>query len=77
MSFVPFSMTINLIPLLSFFNGYLNDYLSYAYVPVLVLLPVAGWIGDSLLGRYRAITSNLPISSYKLGYYNIVCDATI
>ena len=63
MSFVPFSMTTNLIPLLSFFNGYLNDYLSYAYVPVLVLLPVAGWIGDSLLGRYRAITVAIFLSA--------------
>ena len=26
------------------------------YTPVLVLLPVAGWISDSLLGRYCAIT---------------------
>ena len=62
MSFVLFSMTIHLIPLLSFY-GHLNNYLSYAYVPVLVLLPVAGWIGDSLLGRYRAITVAIFLSA--------------
>ena len=62
MSFVLFSITIHLIPLLSFY-GHLNNYLSYAYVPVLVLLPVAGWIGDSLLGRYRAITVAIFLSA--------------
>ena len=37
-------------------NPVLNSFLSTAYVALLVLLPVAGWIGDSLFGRYRAIT---------------------
>ena len=38
------------------FPAKLNDYLVNFYSGLLVLLPVAGWIGDSLLGRYRAIT---------------------
>ena len=42
--------------LLLFPNPVLNSFLSTAYVALLVLLPVAGWIGDSLFGRYRAIT---------------------
>ena len=62
MSFVLFSITIRLIPLL-FIYRHFNIYLSYAYVPVLVLLPVAGWIGDSLLGRYRAITVAIFLSA--------------
>ena len=50
MSFVLFSITMNLFPLLSLINRDFND---YAYLPVLVLLLVTGWIGDTLLGRYR------------------------
>ena len=37
-------------------NQELNSFLSEGYVALLVLLPVTGWIGDTLLGRYRAIT---------------------
>ena len=62
MSFVSYSITVNFISLLSFFNGHLNDYLYYA-VSLLVLLPVAGWISDSLLGRYRAITVGILLST--------------
>ena len=54
MGFVLLSITANLIPLISNFNEDLNTY--PVITPVLVLLPVAGWISDSLLGRYRAIT---------------------
>ena len=42
--------------ILLFPNQELNSFLSKGYVALLVLLPVTGWIGDSLLGRYRAIT---------------------
>ena len=52
MSFVVLSMAANLISLIFNFS---NSY--PVYTPVLVLLPVAGWISDSLLGRYRAITA--------------------
>ena len=54
MGFVLLSITVNLIPLISNFNEDLSTY--PVITPVLVLLPVAGWISDSLLGRYRAIT---------------------
>ena len=55
MGFVLLSITANLIPLISNFNEDLSTY--PVITPVLVLLPVAGWISDSLLGRYRAITA--------------------
>ena len=61
MSFVLLSITVNLIPLLSTYDEDLNMYL--AYTPMLVLLPVAGWISDSLLGRYRAITAGIFLSA--------------
>ena len=47
---------MNVILLFPFPNEELNNFLSKGYVALLVLLPVTGWIGDSLLGRYRAIT---------------------
>ena len=50
--FCSFEYGANLISLIFNFK---NTY--PAYTPVLVLLPVAGWINDSLLGRYRAITA--------------------
>ena len=52
MSFFLLCMAANLISLIFNFK---NTY--PVYIPVLVLLPVAGWISDSLLGRYRAITA--------------------
>ena len=55
MSFAVLSITANLIPLISNLNEDLSTY--PVITPVLVLLPVAGWISDSLLGRYRAITA--------------------
>ena len=63
MSFVLFSITMNLFPLLSLINRDFND---YAYLPVLVLLLVTGWIGDTLLGRYRAITVGIFLSAVML-----------
>ena len=54
--FASWSVKVNMILLLPFPNQELNSYLSKAYIALLVLLPVAGWISDSLLGRYRAIT---------------------
>ena len=63
MSFVLFSITDNLIPLFSNFNKDLNNYSIYVPAPMLALLPVAGWIGDSLLGRYRAITVAIFLSA--------------
>ena len=56
MSFVYWGIRDNVIPLLPFPNQVLNYFISEAYVALLVLLPVTGWISDSLLGRYRAIT---------------------
>ena len=55
MSFAVLSITANLIPLISNLNEDLRMY--PIITPVLVLLPVAGWISDSLLGRYHAITA--------------------
>ena len=55
MSFVYWGVIENVIPLLPFPNHVLNYFLSEAYIPLLVLLPVTVWISDSLLGRYRAI----------------------
>ena len=57
MSFASWSFKANLILLLPFPNIKLNNHLAEAYATLLVLLPVAGWIGDSLLGRYRAINA--------------------
>ena len=50
------NVRVNVILLLPFPNQELNSFLSKAYTALLALLPVTGWISDSLLGRYRAIT---------------------
>ena len=59
MSFASWSFKANLILLLPFPDTKLNNHLAEAYATLLVLLPVAGWIGDSWLGRYRAITTGV------------------
>ena len=58
MSFSVFNIAANLILMLPFNNepDKLNHHLHTAYQVLLVLLPGVGWISDSLLGRYRAIT---------------------
>ena len=50
-SFASWSVRVNVILLFPFPNQELNNFLSKGYVALLVLLPVTGWIGDSLLGR--------------------------
>ena len=57
MSFVLLSNTSNMILLLSKNNEDLDNYMIYVYAALTVLLLVAGWISDSLLGRYRAIVA--------------------
>ena len=54
-SFVLLSITSNMIQLLSNNNEDLENYMIYVFAALTVLLPVSGWISDSLLGRYRAI----------------------
>ena len=73
MSFVLLSMAANLISLIFNFK---NTY--PVYTPVLVLLPVAGWINDSLLGRYRAITAGsfLIAVAYFINF-DIIRHATV
>ena len=57
MSFAYYSITSNnMILLLSKKNEDLGNYTCIVYVYA-VLLPVSGWISDSLLGRYRAIVA--------------------
>ena len=47
-------------------NELVVEYLPALYTFVLMVLPVAGWIGDSLLGRYRAIVVGFFFSA--IGY---------
>ena len=48
---------MNVVLMIPFPNKELNSFLSKEYIAMLVLLPFVGWIGDSLLGRYRAIAA--------------------
>ena len=45
---------------------HLEKGLYYASICLWVLLPVAGWLGDSLLGRYRAIIAGFMLSALGL-----------
>ena len=56
MSFVIFSITDNVILLLS--KDLYNSIILHVYAALLIFLPVTGWISDSLLGRYRAINAS-------------------
>ena len=57
-STITLSFKIKLVKLLPLSKD-LKHIISYAHFGLLVLLPIAGWISDSLLGRYRAITVGL------------------
>ena len=54
-----------MFPLL-FLPYHLEKGLYYASICLWVLLPVAGWLGDSLLGRYRAIIAGFMLSALGL-----------
>ena len=63
--FASFSLKTILIRMtqLSFPNYEFAKTLPSVYTVLLILLPVAGWVGDSMLGRYRAIVVGFYLSA--------------
>ena len=69
---IAFTINVFVVLLSSDNNKDLQLYLYYyIWSAVWVLLPVAGWMGDSYLGRYRAITAGVILT--MLSFLILLC----